>query len=117
MILLALLLQVVLIGSHPYTVEYWADSLGFTQFPADDKWDGRAMVLPTMPGQLPVSWMHERLHACMHDHEHNYKTAKELSQHLKDQTYTEEEIVTILTPCMLSSENVDLRKTVPRKKK
>jgi hypothetical protein len=108
---------VVYIGSFLYSLTYNKNTLGMTHFPMDDSYQGRSIELPTMEGQLPISWEHEKLHACMHNHEHHFKTKEAFEAHLRMQTYTEEELVTILAPCMLALEKVDLRQNSLRKRK
>lgn len=103
---LLLLGKFVLIGSFTYRIDYSPDTLGKTVYPIDDDDAQRYIVLPSMKGQQPVSWMHEKIHACMHDHPHHYKTKQELEKHLNETTYDEEEIATLLAPCLLALEKV-----------
>lgn len=106
LLLLFLLGQYVQIGSFTYRIDYSPDTLGKTVYPYDDSLAQRAIILPTMKGQQPISWMHEKIHACMHDHQHSYKSRKELEKHLNETTYNEEEIATLLAPCLLALEKV-----------
>jgi antirestriction protein ArdC len=46
---------------------------------------------------------HELVHICMHDHPHNYKTEKDLQQHLYTQKYDEETIAITLAPCLVTN--------------
>lgn len=110
-------LLVVRIGSYNYTLDYRDDTLGKTTFPIDDALGGRYIDLPNDANQFPISWEHEKLHACMHDHTHHYKSIQDFEMHMHKQTYTEEEVVTILAPCLLALNNVDLRHNVQRKTK
>lgn len=116
MIPLALLLllfqvqpQLVYIGSFSYAVAYDSESLGKVSYPLDDDAEFRILTLPTLKGQQPVSIEHEEIHACMHDHSHHFKTRAELEAHLEKQMYSEEEVATILAPCLLELQKVDLR--------
>lgn len=119
---LLLLLQVaiarpvVYIGSFHYTVVYSSGTLGRTSYPIDDDFGHRYITMPAnMDGQVPMSWEHEQIHACLHDHAHHFKTDEELRAHLEKQTYSEEEVATILAPCLLALKNVDLRQNVSKK--
>lgn len=103
------LLIVVKIGAYNYRINYSPDTLGKTVFPYDDALAERYIVLPTIEGQIPVSWEHEKIHACLHNHPHNFKNREELEADL-NQSYTDEEIATILAPCLLELDKVDLRK-------
>jgi hypothetical protein len=102
--LLLLLAHYVQIGSYKYRIDYSGNTLGSTNYPIDDKLGDRYIVLPTMKGQQPISWMHESIHACFHDHPHEYKSKEELQMHLSETMYTEEEVATLLAPCLLELE-------------
>ena len=100
----------VAIGDYSYLVSFSSDTLGKTSFPRDDTYANRTMTLPTMKDQDAVSFEHEEIHACMHNHPHHFITAEELKNHLEKQTYTEEEVATILAPCMLGVSNEEAGK-------
>lgn len=104
-LLLGLILSSIQIGDYRYKVIYSNMSLGETYFVADDSKGTRTMVLPSDSDQLAVSEMHEIMHACMHNHEHSFANEAELKKHLFEQQYTEEEMVTILAPCILDYED------------
>jgi len=107
----------VYIGSYAYAVVYSPSTLGKTSYPLDDDFGHRYITMPeNMDTQVPMSWEHEKIHACMHDHAHHFKTAAELKDHLEKQMYSEEEVATILAPCLLALESVDLRQHVPQRK-
>jgi hypothetical protein len=99
----------VYIASYGYDIYYSSETLGKTSYPLDDDVNHRFITLPTMEGQIPVSWEHEKIHACMHGHAHHFKTGAALKTHLEDEKYSEEEVATILAPCLLALESVDLR--------
>jgi hypothetical protein len=103
------ILRPVKIGAYNYRIDYSADTLGKTVYPYDDVVAERYIVLPTMESQIPVSWEHEKIHACLHNHPHNYKSRTELEVDL-NQTYTEEQITTILAPCLLALESINLQR-------
>lgn len=107
----------VYIGSYGYDVYYSSETLGKTSYPVDDDFGHRFITMPAnMDGQVPISWEHEKIHACMHDHAHHFKTGAELKAHLEKEMYSEEEVATILAPCLLALESVDLRQNVPKRK-
>jgi len=100
--------SVVRIGSYDYEIAY-GNTLGKTEYPIDDsKGLPRSITLPDIEGQKEISWQHESIHACFHDHEHHFKTKAAMDEHLNLQTYTEEEVATILTPCLLAIKKVEL---------
>jgi hypothetical protein len=108
----------VYIGSFPYAVMYSPDTLGKTSYPLDDDAGHRYITMPAnMDSQIPMSWEHEKIHACLHAHSHHFKTEAELKAHLEKTMYSEEEVATILTPCLLELETVDLRHHDSRKSK
>jgi hypothetical protein len=92
---------VIQIGDYRYEVFYSNATLGQTFFVLDDDKDVRTIVLPESLDQRPVSLAHEMYHACMHNHLHKFSSEKELEKHLFQETYTEEEVVTMLSPCMI----------------
>lgn len=90
------------IGDFTYKIIYTKDSLGSTAFEVDDSKGSRVMFLPELgDDQLHQSFMHEELHACMHNHQHSFSNSEELFKHLH-KTYSEEEVVEILASCLLS---------------
>jgi hypothetical protein len=111
------LLQVVLLGHIPYQVIFSDNTLGEVRYPFDDSLGERYIVLPTIATQLPNSWEHEKVHACMHAHSHHYASRVEMEKHLEEQAYSEEELVVILSPCLLEANKVDLRKLLKGQKK
>jgi hypothetical protein len=94
------------IGSYDYALAYANNTLGKTEFPLDDRYGQRRIVLPVLRDQQPVSLLHEEIHACLHNHDHRFSSVKELDAHL-NQSYTEEQIATTLAPCLLEAENAN----------
>jgi hypothetical protein len=101
-------LQSLKIGAFQYRVNFSKDSLGEVEFPKSDVDGQRVIVLPDKAlgqSQYGLSLMHEELHACFHDHVHDYATNAELKDHLINTRYSEDDVVEMLAPCL-----VDLRK-------
>lgn len=95
----------VKIGDYTYMIIYTSGSLGSTAFLQDDSKGKRIIFLPDLgTAQLQQSFMHEELHACMHNHQHNFTNDVDLAKHLH-RTYSEEEVVEIIAPCLLAQKS------------
>ena len=104
LLLLILAFNQYRIGKFNYEVEYRSDSLGEIQFPLDDATGKRKLILPIDLQQQKFSFKHEIVHACLHDHEHHFKTKEELQAHIDYFRYTNEEsVATVIGVCLAES--------------
>jgi hypothetical protein len=94
------------IGEFRYVFVYTDRTLGEVLFPPDDKDSLRYLRLPIDPAQRELSLQHEIIHACIHNHRHNFKTKEELDKHIdrKWDFSDEENLATVLGLCLAESD-------------
>lgn len=90
------------------------DHLGLTAYPVDDNLGERRIIVCADFGanQTQQIFVHELVHACLHDHEHHFKTKEELQYHVDTVKEQKEETLAIdLAYCMVPVlENNDVKK-------
>ena len=92
------------IGMYSYLLIKSCASLGDVKYPLDDKAGQRRLSVCTDYGaeQAREIFMHEVMHACLHNHPHSFKTRTELEKHVEEiPSQTEEPFVSNLAACML----------------
>lgn len=90
------------------------NTLGATIYPLNDNnGQSRIICISTKygPYQTKEVFVHELIHACLHNHEHHFKTKQELENHVDTvPEQSEEELVDSLAYCMVPVlENKDVQ--------
>ena len=104
------------IGLFVYLLISGCSSLGYVAYPLDDnnKKEHRVISVCTKYGkdQTEEIYLHELIHACVHNHYHSFKTDKELQEHISIiQKQLEEPFVGSLSACVDNAlENKDANK-------
>lgn len=92
------------IGLYSYLLLKSCKGLGDVAYPLDDIGGQRQIAICTDYGveQAKQIYVHEVLHACLHNHSHKFSTKEELEAHLATTpSQLEEPFVSNLAACML----------------
>ena len=98
--------MIITIGLYSYLLVTSCLGAGAVGYPQDDnnKEMQRTIVVCTEygPEQAEQIYVHETIHACIHNHPHHFKTQEELANHLKDiDKQSEELFVANLAACVV----------------
>lgn len=90
----------IVLGVSTYQVTSSCKEIGGVYFSRDDS-SPRTLNLckDTLSNEVIE---HELMHVCFHDHKHNFKTAKELKDHL-DQEHSEDYTASVVAPCLVEN--------------
>ena len=96
--------MLITIGLYSYLLMKSCTSLGNVQYPLDDGKEIRIIELCTDygPEQTKQEFVHEVIHACLHNHAHSFGSKEELAAHLAYiDKQPEEAMVANLAACMV----------------
>ena len=106
--------MLITVGMFTYTLIASCLGLGGVGYPPDDTVKDaahRVIIVCTDlgPDQARQVYVHELIHACLHNHNHHFNTQKELEAHINTvKEQSEEALVDTVSACMVSAlENKD----------
>lgn len=95
------------IGLYTYLLSKTCIGMGDVAYPIEDKDNvSRIICVDTTYGQDQTKqiFIHEVLHACLHNHKHTFQSKKDLADHIAEiDKQSEEAIVSHLSFCLVSA--------------